>query len=145
VNVYLAARYSRRKEILGYAEQLKKIGVAITSRWIEGSHQISDDQLGLIDKQLHESEEAAQLGQRFAIEDVTDIANADLFIGFTEEPRTVSSRGGRHVELGLALGNGLECWIVGPRENVFHCLPEVRCFSDWPEALQEIADRRRQP
>src|SRR5213076_749243 len=38
--IYLAARYSRHVEMQGYAKQLRAAGYEITSRWINGSHQV---------------------------------------------------------------------------------------------------------
>ena len=125
--IYLAARYSRREEMLGYAEEVEALGLAVTSRWIKGGHQISDDDLGT-------SERADELGRRYAYEDLTDLHAADLCIFFTEQPRTVNSRGGRHVEFGIAWASQIECLIVGPKENVFHCLDGIRQFETWEDA-----------
>jgi len=126
VRLYLAARYSRRAEVHAYGIEAHERGHSITSRWLRGDHQIADDQLNDPGAQI--------LGQRYAEEDLEDLAAADLAIFFTEEPRAILTRGGRHVEFGLALAGDIPCWIVGPRENVFHCLPEVRVFPDWKAA-----------
>jgi hypothetical protein len=40
--VYLAARYSRREELCRYADDLRAIGHTITSRWLDGNHQVDD-------------------------------------------------------------------------------------------------------
>jgi hypothetical protein len=40
-------------------------------------------------------------------------------------------KGGRHVEYGLALGLGKRLIICGPRENIFHTLPQVEHYPDW--------------
>jgi hypothetical protein len=131
-NIYLAARYSRREELVQYAADLEALGFTITSRWLKGDHQISDDQLG-------DSAEVQRLGRRYAMEDWDDIHAASLCVFFTEEPRTTASRGGRHVELGIALGErsqrSMDIWAIGPRENVFHCLPCVEFFPAWPDVL----------
>lgn len=42
-----------------------------------------------------------------------------------------ASRGGRHVEFGMALALGKRVIVVGPRENVFHLLPEVEVHVNW--------------
>jgi len=122
--VYLAARYSRREEMIDVARQLRDRGHEVTSRWIEGNHLITEEQL-VNDRTL---------GIRLASEDCDDLERADLVISFTEPPRSAPNRGGRHVEYGLALGLGTECWVVGPRENVFHVLAD-RVFATWGEAL----------
>lgn len=129
---YLAARYSRREELAGYAEQLRALGHEVTSRWLEGNHQISDAGL--------ESEEAIYIAarRRFAREDIDDLLAADVCVSFTETPRSGHSRGGRHVEFGVAIADPrLDCVVIGPRENVFHCLDCVRVYASWDEYLHE--------
>lgn len=123
MKVYLAARYSRREELRAYAADLVARGYEVTSRWLHGHHQVDNEGL---------SEEAdATDRNRFAQEDWDDMQSADVVISFTEAPRTSNSRGGRHVEFGGALALGKVCFVVGPRENVFHCLPQVIVFSSW--------------
>jgi hypothetical protein len=133
VRIYLASRYSRRVELLTYAADLRAMGHAITSRWLQGAHQIDDDGLS--------AEADGALRQRFAVEDWQDLLSAECCISFTEEPRVANSRGGRHVEFGAALRDGQLCLVVGPRENVFHCLPGVVVFPTWPAALEWLAER----
>lgn len=125
MKVYLAARYSRRDELNGYRAELESRGFAVTSRWLDGTHQLGGDGLSI---QAADSER-----ERFASEDLEDVLRADLVISFTEEPRKTNGRGGRHVEFGAAYVAKKRCLVVGPRENVFHHLPKVRCFSTWGE------------
>lgn len=141
LKVYLAARYSRHPEMQAYATVLREAGDEITSRWINGSHQVLDGQL--IGTELEASVESGNHGtvsqrMRFATEDWNDLTSADIVINFTEQPRSANSRGGRHVEFGAALALGLRCIIVGPRENVFHCLPEVEQFDTWSDAYDAL-------
>lgn len=147
MNVYLAARYSRREELCGYRAQLEALDFTVTSRWLNGDHQVTDGQLlgeqgaALVEgNSQHES--AVQLRQRFALEDWSDLAAADVCVAFTEPPRSGPSRGGRHVELGAALAWGKHVVVVGHRENVFCCLPGVHFCADWPAALLHLSGRR---
>src|ERR1700683_5297127 len=39
---YLAARYSRRLELCRYRAELTRLGITVTSRWLNGSHQIDN-------------------------------------------------------------------------------------------------------
>jgi hypothetical protein len=126
-DVYLAARYSRHQEMQGYADELRRHGHVVTSRWIAGNHNMTDEMLN--------SRFAAGLAARYAQEDIDDLLRATYCIFFTEEPRTSPSRGGRHVEFGIAIMEAKHLWIVGPRENVFHCLLDVRQFDRWGQAL----------
>ncbi len=141
---YLAARYSRRLELCEYRKVLESRGHIVTSRWLNGNHQISDHGVPLGDhgEQLveglegdggGESPRAAQLRQAFAREDVNDVQNCDVLIAFTEPPRSSASRGGRHVELGIAIGLSKEVIVIGYRENIFCWLDRVTFFSNWDE------------
>lgn len=126
---YLAARYSRRAELCGYRDDLARRGVKVTARWLDGEHQIDDTGLSV---------EAARVErERFAVEDLTDAFDADVLIAFTEPPRSSNSRGGRHVEFGVAIGRGIPVIVVGPRENVFHCLPGTPVYGTWAQALAD--------
>jgi len=110
MKIYLASRYSRFREMQGYRDELESAGHVVTSRWINGDHQIDDQGLSV------QAKEAERI--RFA----------------SEAPRSSSSRGGRHVEHGMALALGKRVMVVGHRENVFHCLPEVEFFPAWQDA-----------
>jgi hypothetical protein len=130
MKVYLASRYSRREELCKVREDLQKLGFEVTSRWLNGNHQIDDQGLSV------EAKSAERL--RFAIEDWHDLMAADMCISFTESPRSTNSRGGRHVEFGAALASGKMCFVVGPRENVFHCLPTVHVCDSWKILLGNL-------
>lgn len=146
MRIYLAARYSRRMELCGYRDQIMDAGHAVHAVWLNGEHQISDHgtPIGEAGEKLVEgddessSERAAALRQKFAVEDFNDVAACQLLIAFTEPPRSGASRGGRHVELGIALGMEKHVWIVGPRENIFCWLDCVRHFPTWNDAIEEL-------
>lgn len=138
--VYLAARYSRRLELCDYRAQLAAYGITVNARWLNGSHQLDNAGTPIGDRGEHLVEHgdeagAALLRGKFAIDDRDDVLAADMLIAFTEAPRTSNSRGGRHVELGIALGAGIPITVIGPRENVFCWLPEVGHYEDWPKFL----------
>jgi hypothetical protein len=120
---YLAARYSRRLELCGYRSVLRHNGFEVVGRWLDGGHQIDDQGLSC------EAKQAERI--RFASEDWDDLMSCDCCISFTEPPRSTNSRGGRHVEFGGALAADKSCVVIGPRENVFHCLPHVAVFPDF--------------
>jgi hypothetical protein len=156
VRIYLAARYSRRLELCEYRSQFEAAGHRVTSRWLNGSHQISDagNPIGDHGESLLESNgDASEAGAafmrtHFANEDVTDVRDAELLIAFTEPPRSSASRGGRHVELGMAIGMGKRVIIVGYRENVFCWLPYVEFHESWGHLKQAewlLGTVRRRP
>jgi len=129
MNIYLAARYGRRKEIAAIAERLEKHHHAITSTWVWGEHEAAD--------QSPTTKEA----RTWATDDLTGICQADAFVLFAEpDPQHQGGRGGRWVELGYALGlmegwpngNGLDyIFLVGqPEPNIFTHLPEIEPVPD---------------
>lgn len=147
MKVYLAARYSRRLERCGYRVQLAALGIEVTSRWLNGSHQVDNQGIPLTEdgrRRFKVSDPSAgPLRTRFAGEDLADVLSADLLAAFTEAPRATNSRGGRHVELGIALGAGKQVAVIGPRENVFCWLPQVDHHDTWPGFLAALTGRGR--
>jgi hypothetical protein len=138
MKIYLAARYSRREELLRYAHELEEFtNATVTSRWLQGEPDT--------DVNGDNSSHTIRHNMRFALKDFDDIAAADTFIAFTEEPNCGSTRGGRHVELGIALTLRKRILIVGPRENIFCCLAEVRAFDTWRDCLRAFIIEEYEP
>lgn len=153
MRIYLAARYSRREELCRYREQIRELGFLVNAVWLDGTHQISDEGTSIGDNReaLVEGDDgstslrSAELRQRFANEDFRDVIGCDLLIAFTEPPRSSASRGGRHVELGIALGLMKRVWIVGPRENIFCWMEDVRQFETWDDCKEFLAETPKAP
>ena len=121
-------RYSRREELRSYAEAIESAGGVVTAGWI-----YSDSELADLPAELPAATAAS------ARRDLADVLRADLCISFTEEPRSPRpGRGGRHVEFGVALAQGLRLAVVGPEEHLFHGLPEVARFESWTEAFAAL-------
>lgn len=116
LKIYIASRYDRREEMESIANQLEENGFYITSSWVYGGEEGLDN------------EAIAEL-------DLNDIDDADLVLSFTESPSFPHVRGGRHVEFGYGLARGKEMIIIGPLENVFHWVPEVRRFNTLEEFI----------
>ena len=136
--VYLAARYSRRDEMRGYAEQLKQLGYTVDADWIFG------DNTTEVAKIVEAAEWSVPIVAReFAEVDYDDVWDSDAVVSFTETPYSVTNRGGRHVEFGLALAWDKALFVVGPCENIFHTLEHVRHFDEWGEAVLDALDRER--
>jgi nucleoside 2-deoxyribosyltransferase len=136
MKIYLAARYSRRLELCDYRMMLESIGVEVTARWLNGSHQLSDTGVPISDigealVEDGDGPEAAQLRAKFTTDDYDDVMAADLIIAFTQPPRTDKGCGGRHVEFGIALGSGKPIIVIGPRENFFCWLPQIQQYDTW--------------
>lgn len=151
MKIYLAARYSRREELCGYRDELTNLGHNVQARWLNGEHQLANDGTpigengeALVEGTLRsgeslsereQSERAAALRQQFATNDWEDVNEAECVISFTEPPRSKANRGGRHVEYGIALANGVRVIVIGYRENIFHWLPQVEFYPTWEEFL----------
>jgi nucleoside 2-deoxyribosyltransferase len=130
--VYLAGRFARRSELRFAAEELARDGFEIASSWLFQDASIPG---GIIGSEGRAAEVAEM--------DFEDIRRADVCIAFTEPADGPQGRGGRHVELGVALALGQRVVIVGPREHLFHCLPDVRHFDDWPAARDGLVAYQR--
>jgi hypothetical protein len=143
LTIYLAGRYSRREELCGYRSDLEARGHSVPARWLHGEHQVH----GLEAAKAVERNGPVPVDEAvlFATDDVEDLLNSDVVVSFTERPRSDASRGGRHVEFGIALGlrrsgdQVRRLFVVGPLENVFHALPEVDgAFDTWEGFLAHL-------
>lgn len=119
--VYPAARFSRQAEMREVAAWLRVHGYSCAPAWLGEGHQMP--------RKADQTSNAQWA--TFAQDDVRDLAQADIVICFTEPEGTPSTRGGRHVELGMALAMQKRVIVVGPRENVFTWLPEVEHYHGW--------------
>lgn len=127
MKIYLAGRYGRREELLGYAAKLgAEFGHEVTSRWLRGEHEASD------------GNPTPEQAEQWAEDDLADIARADMLVAFAEEPNSQHGRGGRHVEFGYALALGLVVVVVGQRENVFHNLGNVWHFDTFERFCESL-------
>lgn len=120
MKIYLAARWSRREEMVEVRRQLENLGATITARWLtDPEHRGGDAKSQAFNAML-------------ANHDREDLGAADMVVYFGPG----GSRGGCHVEFGMALALGKRVVHVGPLENVFTWLPEVE-HHETPEAFLE--------
>src|SRR6188768_1910934 len=92
--IYLAARYSRKLEVKGVADLIKKAGITVVSTW----HDKPAPAFG--------EEELDQNRDFFSTEakaDLDEIDEANTLLFFSEDPNVGVPRGGRHVEYGYFL------------------------------------------
>ena len=109
----------------GHRGDLQRAGHAVTSRWIDLVRETEAD------------------AAKCARVDIEDIETADTLIGFSDPPRSTSSRGGHFFEEGYAFARGRRVIIVGHRSHVFHFLPALEFYPTWPEALRALAPSLR--
>lgn len=113
MKVYLAGRYEERNRIQSLSQALVDAGAVITSTW----HQID-----YVKEFSHRYTADSDFLNFCANKDLRDIRRADALICFGPSYPGGSNSGGRHVELGYALGLGKKIVFVGEPENVFHSL-----------------------
>lgn len=135
MNIYLAARYSRREQLRDLADELRRAGHTITSRWLGESSRPDCGKTPDGRSRIAPPEDR----EAFASQDMGDVRAADLVISFTESEDAKPSRGGRHVEFGAAYAWGKRLIVVGHQENVFHHLPGVEFFASQWDMLRAIA------
>jgi hypothetical protein len=128
LSIYIAARYGRKEEAVGYAELLTSRGYTVTSSWV---YQVEDEMLHT------EGEDAAG---RFAQKDWDEIRAADMIVALSESENNKFGRGGRHVEFGYAAGLNKILCVVGPLENLFHYHPSVLQFNNFDSFMQYLVE-----
>lgn len=102
---YLAGRYDRREEFQLMVPLFEAVGIGVKATWLSGTHEGAEDPATL---------------RWCAEEDLADVAFCDLLVFFSEHRDVGFTSGGRHVELGYALGRRKRVVVIGPIENVFH-------------------------
>jgi hypothetical protein len=126
MKVYLASRYSTKDLMNTYAQELRASGIEVTSTWLEETHGPNTQLQDVRDEELAGYAEA----------DLRDVYRAEWLVFFSVDPTIPVARGGRHVEFGYALGLGRKILVVGPKENIFHYLPEIHFVNNFEEAKE---------
>lgn len=127
---YIASRWSKIRQMRAYANRLQDLGHEVVSTWIFRTDQNVEDL---------ETPEAEQV----AVEDLQDVLRSDCVLLFAEQPRT-PTRGGRMVEMGIAIGAGKNVICIGGKENVFGALKQVRHFDSFADLDRELTAERDQ-
>lgn len=132
--IYLAGRYSRKEFFAGLAADLSERGHIITAQWLTEPHgpEATLDSISQADL------------IKYANIDITEIRHCDTFLFMSEDPLKGTPRGGRHVEFGYALALGKRIVVYGPKENIFHYLPnEVVHFDTWFGVVDYLHEVKR--
>ena len=128
LRIYIAARYGRRDEAFDLEQVLLPLGVEITSTWI---HQTQDEMA---------YEQGIEETTRLAEKDVAEIKRSDMLVYLSEEETNTWGRGGRHVEFGIAVARAKMLCVIGPKENLFHYLPEVQHFDSVDDFIDFVRE-----
>ena len=131
MKVYLAAKYGQMMEMRDVRDRLVAAGHEVTSQWIDGKE---ESDAGATDATM---EAAARM-------DIEDVLRADVLVAFSQERGTLHTGGGRHVEFGVAVGEGIDVLVVGPKgEHVFHYLGGVEHVPDIDALLARLDSMQR--
>lgn len=121
MKIYMAAGFSRKNEIAEKSQELENLGIKVVSTWPW--------------EDAAPNSTMAEVGSDYlrknARKDLNEILAADALILFTQDPEKPFVRGGRMHETGFAQALGKTLLICGPRENIFHYLPEFNQFDTW--------------
>jgi hypothetical protein len=119
MKLYIAS-HSQRKA-LRLLNRLAAAGHEVTSRWI------TQDTKFHLGASSYTNEEKT----RIALMDEEDVRRAE------RKGRYIP--GGKHVEVGIALGLGLPVYVLGSRENILYWHPRVQVFRSTRELLAHLA------
>jgi hypothetical protein len=115
---YLAAPSSYQSLMRTWRRDLLALNHTVTSRWLDR------ELTGVLIEGPHM--------ETWAVQDVEDVVLADVVLNCTLEP---IGPGGRHSAFGMGLAFGKNLVIVGPREHIFHFMPQVAVYVDWTTFL----------
>jgi nucleoside 2-deoxyribosyltransferase len=137
MKVYIAGPFNTKDQRRQDARVLEEYGVIVTSRWMYETVPHTASIKDLPDAYHAET----------ATADLEDIARADALLMFiptdkelVDTPLRTASRGGRHFEMGYACAKGKPIFVIGPKENVFHFLPDnyIRHFGSLVEFISHM-------
>ena len=124
LKIYVSGAWSRKSELKVFAERLKRVGMEVTSRWL--------------DIDASSLEEAA-------IIDAADIKRCDLVLRWSDSEYTDDSKkdvprrllsGARHTEVGMALAWNKQVAVIGGHQNAFDYLEQVLHFATFEDFVE---------
>ncbi len=119
MKIYLASGFHHRQVLRRVAAKLEARGHEVVSSWI-----------WIDERPERESMAYFEFAKEVAAVNLVDLKTADAIIVDGDGIRE-GNHGGVHTELGFALGSGMSIFLVGPRSNTFHWLPEISQFPSW--------------
>lgn len=118
MNIYIAGKFEAQERLKHERNRIHMLGLGkVIGTWL--------------DEESGDPTTSQKLD--YAERDLVEVSDSDLLILDTADE---NNRGGREVEYGAALGQGIEVWVVGPKRNVFHELAPH--FLDWDDVLEAL-------
>lgn len=121
IKVYIAAPWPIRDRAIEVRRGLASHGIQCTARWLTDARLRMDDATATMD--------------------LSDVARADVLVAINPAAWIERGTGGRHVELGFALGLQKPIVVLGVRSNIFHYLDTVRVVDDSEYGLAALASQ----
>ena len=129
--VFMSGRLERQAELRSYADQLKNLGIQVTSNWLWED---------IPDAEVIDASPGAYpvTAANIRLARISELRHCDTVLVFTEHPGTMS-RGNRHIEYGIAVGMAmtrkLRIIIIGPVELLLHADSNTVRFDSFTEML----------
>lgn len=120
IKAYIAAPWPIRERAIAVRRLLALRGIQCTAGWLTDARLSLDDATATMD--------------------LSDVARADVLVAINPVAWADQGTGGRHVELGFALGLQKPIVLLGVRSNIFHHLNLVRVVDDSEYGLATLAD-----
>lgn len=127
MKVYIAGRSEDQAKIAEIKAEFEASEIEVNAGWIQ-QKDLSIDKDGLSEK------------RRKLWIDLTQIAEADIFVLFNPQDAHRTGTGGRHVETGYAIALGKPIFLIGSGENIFHFHENVREFDSTQTAINAVLD-----
>lgn len=130
VKIYIAASHPRFEQAENFALMARTAKIDVTSHWHSQP-----------DKESYTPKDPTKLPKIMegaSERDLWEVKSADILVVITGDTLT---KGGRHAEVGIALGEGKEVLLIGPREMVFHYHPRVVQFHSEASCLAYLIAR----
>jgi nucleoside 2-deoxyribosyltransferase len=119
IKVYIAAPWPIREKAIEVRRVLAHRGIQCTARWLTDARLSMDDATATMD--------------------LSDVARADVLVAINPAAWAEIGTGGRHVELGFALGLQKPIVLLGVRSNIFHYMNVVTVVDDSEYGLEALA------
>ena len=128
MRVYFCGRFSQRQTFRWLRNALlAHHGMTVCSRWIDYEDTPLDERTRMLR----------------GIEDMLDLQSADLLLYLCSP---IPGKGGRFVELGLALAYGLRIVMVGePEAHIFSSMPQVERVESLSHVMSYLGVQGREP